>query len=85
MHPSQIPSSYELRRKQYARAYALTCIGLFLMADRSGAAVHPVYLLLLERERASDDEYYAWGAASLAWLYREMRRSVFNLEGHGKA
>ncbi|CAN0881715.1 Protein MAINTENANCE OF MERISTEMS [Linum grandiflorum] len=57
----------------------------FLMADRSGAAVHPVYLFLLEREQPSDDEYYAWGAASLAWLYREMGRSVFNLEGHGKA
>ncbi|CAN0839501.1 hypothetical protein LINGRAHAP2_LOCUS2588 [Linum grandiflorum] len=46
----------------------------FLMADRSGAAVHPVYLLLLERERPSDDQYYAWGGASLAWLYREMGR-----------
>ncbi|CAN0928873.1 Protein MAINTENANCE OF MERISTEMS [Linum grandiflorum] len=57
----------------------------FLMADRSGATVHPVYLLLLERERPSDDQYYAWGAAALASLYREMGRSVFNLEGHGKA
>ncbi|CAN0916119.1 Serine/threonine-protein phosphatase 7 long form homolog [Linum grandiflorum] len=82
--PSKIPSSNELQWKQYARAYALACIRSFLMADRSGAAVHPVYLLLLERERPSDDQYYAWGAAALAWLYREMGGSVFNLEGHGK-
>ncbi|CAN0913083.1 Protein MAINTENANCE OF MERISTEMS [Linum grandiflorum] len=59
--------------------------GSFLMADRSDETVPPVYLLLLEQERPSDDQYYAWGAASLAWLYREMGRSVFNLEGHGKA
>ncbi|CAN0881828.1 Protein MAINTENANCE OF MERISTEMS [Linum grandiflorum] len=85
MDPSKIPSSDELQWKQYACAYALACIRLFLMADRSGGAVHPVYLLLLERERPSDDEYYAWGAASLAWLYREMGHLVFNLEGHGKA
>ncbi|CAN0916111.1 Protein MAIN-LIKE 1 [Linum grandiflorum] len=63
---------------------ALACIGSFLMADRSGA-MSIRYLLLLERERPSDDQYYAWGAAVLAWLYREMGRSVFNLEGHEKA
>ncbi|CAN0912802.1 Protein MAINTENANCE OF MERISTEMS [Linum grandiflorum] len=85
MNPSQIPSSNELRWKQYARAYTLACIRSFLMADRSGAAVHPVYLLLLEQEQPPDDQYYTWGVASLAWLYREMGRSVFNLEGHGKA
>ncbi|CAN0883733.1 Protein MAINTENANCE OF MERISTEMS [Linum grandiflorum] len=81
---SKIPSSDELQWKQYARAYALACIESFLMADRSGAAVHPVYLLLLERERPSDDQYYAWGAAALAWLYKEMGCSVFNLEGTRK-
>ncbi|CAN0838810.1 Protein MAIN-LIKE 1 [Linum grandiflorum] len=84
-NPSQISSYDELQWKQYARAYALACIGSFLLADRSGSTVHPVYLLLLEQERPSDTEYYAWGAASLAWLYREMGRSIFNLEGHGKA
>ncbi|CAN0908325.1 Serine/threonine-protein phosphatase 7 long form homolog [Linum grandiflorum] len=42
MDPSQIPSSDELQWKQYARAYALACIRSFLMADRSGAAVHLV-------------------------------------------
>ncbi|CAN0918235.1 Protein MAIN-LIKE 2 [Linum grandiflorum] len=63
---------HELRWKQYARAYTLACIGSFLLADRSGLAVHPVYLLLLEQERPSDTEYYAWGAEALAWLYREM-------------
>ncbi|CAN0860974.1 Serine/threonine-protein phosphatase 7 long form homolog, partial [Linum grandiflorum] len=60
-NPSQISSSHELRWKQYARAYALACIGSFLLADGSGSAVHPVYLLLLEQERPSDTEYYAWG------------------------
>ncbi|CAN1238663.1 Protein MAIN-LIKE 1, partial [Linum grandiflorum] len=84
-NPSQISSSDELRWKQYARAHALACIGSFLLADRSGSAVHPVYLLLLEQERPSDTEYYARGAAALAWLYREMGRSIFNLEGHSMA
>ncbi|CAN0859672.1 Protein MAINTENANCE OF MERISTEMS [Linum grandiflorum] len=83
--PSKIPSSDELQWKQYARAYILACIGSFLIVDRSSAAIHPVYLLLLERERPSDDQYYAWGAAAPAWLYREVGRSVFNFEGHGKA
>ncbi|CAN1222131.1 hypothetical protein LINGRAPRIM_LOCUS496 [Linum grandiflorum] len=55
------------------------------MAERSGATVHSVYLLLFEQEQPSDDQYYAWGPASRVWLYREMGRSVFNLEGHGKA
>ncbi|CAN0846917.1 Protein MAIN-LIKE 1 [Linum grandiflorum] len=64
---------------------ALACIGSFLLADRSSSLVHPVYLLLLEQERPSDTEYYVWGAAALAWLYREMGRSIFNLEGHAKA
>ncbi|CAN0861490.1 hypothetical protein LINGRAHAP2_LOCUS8221 [Linum grandiflorum] len=54
--PIQISSSDELRWKQYARAYALACIGSFLLADRSGAAVHPVYLLLLEQGHGK-----AWG------------------------
>ncbi|CAN0875276.1 Serine/threonine-protein phosphatase 7 long form homolog [Linum grandiflorum] len=49
-NPRQISFSDELRWKQYARAYALACIGSFLLADRSGSAVHPVYLLLLEQE-----------------------------------
>ncbi|CAN0838054.1 Protein MAIN-LIKE 1 [Linum grandiflorum] len=53
---SQISSSDELRWKQYARAYALACIGSFLLADRSGAAIHPVYLLLLEQGHGK-----AWG------------------------
>ncbi|CAN0840497.1 Serine/threonine-protein phosphatase 7 long form homolog [Linum grandiflorum] len=59
--PNEIPSTDELRWKQHARAYALACIGSFLLADRSGSLVHPVYLLLLEQERPSDGEYYAWG------------------------
>ncbi|CAN0837340.1 Protein MAIN-LIKE 1 [Linum grandiflorum] len=71
MHPSQISSSGELRWKQYARAYALACIGSFLFADRSGAAVHPVYLLLLEQERPSDTEYYAGGCVAGVAIQRD--------------
>ncbi|CAN0838392.1 Protein MAINTENANCE OF MERISTEMS [Linum grandiflorum] len=44
--PDKISSSDELKWKQYARAYALAYIGSFLMADRSGAAIHPAHLLL---------------------------------------
>ncbi|CAN0840493.1 Serine/threonine-protein phosphatase 7 long form homolog [Linum grandiflorum] len=54
--PNEIPSTDELRWKQHARAYALACIGSFLLADRSGSLVHPVYLLLLEQGHAK-----AWG------------------------
>ncbi|CAN0873547.1 Serine/threonine-protein phosphatase 7 long form homolog [Linum grandiflorum] len=82
--PNKISSSDELQLKQYASEYALACIRSFLMAERSGVAVHPVYLLL-ERERPSDEQHFAWRTAALAWLYIEMGRSVFNLETHGKA
>ncbi|CAN1240717.1 hypothetical protein LINGRAPRIM_LOCUS2829 [Linum grandiflorum] len=43
--PNKISSSEELQWKRYAHAYALACIGSFLMADISGAAVNPVYLM----------------------------------------
>ncbi|CAI0400711.1 unnamed protein product, partial [Linum tenue] len=62
---------------QFARAYALSLIGFMLFPDRTGATVHLQYLLLLENWRTAGG--YAWGAAVLAYLYREMGRSVLHL------
>ncbi|CAI0468506.1 unnamed protein product [Linum tenue] len=60
--------------QQYARAYALSLMGGVLFPDRSGGTVHLQYLLLVEDwQRAGR---FAWGAAVLAYLYREMGRSV---------
>ncbi|CAI0384264.1 unnamed protein product, partial [Linum tenue] len=56
--------------EQFARAYALSLIGGVLFSDRSGATVHLQYLLLIEDwQRAGR---FAWGAAVLSYLYREM-------------
>ncbi|CAN0861672.1 Serine/threonine-protein phosphatase 7 long form homolog [Linum grandiflorum] len=57
MDPSRIPSSDELQWKQYARAYALACFRPFLMADRSGAAVHPVQMMT----SSTHDSRESWG------------------------
>ncbi|CAN0904006.1 Serine/threonine-protein phosphatase 7 long form homolog [Linum grandiflorum] len=66
--PSQIPSTDELRWKQHARAYALACIGSFLLADRSGSLVHPVYLLLLEQGHAKPwGDIGGWMVLLQAW------------------
>ncbi|CAL1397890.1 unnamed protein product [Linum trigynum] len=60
--------------QQYARAYALYLMGGVLFPDRSGGMVHLQYLLLVEDwQRAGR---FAWGAAVLAYLYREMGMSV---------
>ncbi|CAN0881759.1 Protein MAIN-LIKE 1 [Linum grandiflorum] len=59
--PSKIPSSYALQWKQYDTVYTLACIRSLLLADRSGAAVHPTHLLLLEQRRPSDNQHFAWG------------------------
>ncbi|CAN0876577.1 Protein MAIN-LIKE 2 [Linum grandiflorum] len=82
--PDKIVSSDVRNWKQYSCAYALACIRSFLMVDRSGAAVLPAYLLLLERVRPDDDQHFTWRAAALAWLYCEMGHSIFCLENHGK-
>ncbi|CAN0838274.1 Serine/threonine-protein phosphatase 7 long form homolog [Linum grandiflorum] len=64
----RIPSSDELQWKQYARAYTLACIGSFLMADRSGAAVHPVYLLLFKRTHGkAGGDVGGWMVLLQAW------------------
>ncbi|CAN0843503.1 Protein MAINTENANCE OF MERISTEMS [Linum grandiflorum] len=71
-NPGKISLSDELQWKQYARAYALTCIRSLPMVDRYDGVVHPAYVLLLEEERPSDVHHFAWWAAALAWLYKEM-------------
>ncbi|CAN1239841.1 Protein MAIN-LIKE 2 [Linum grandiflorum] len=62
--------------RQYACAYMLSSIGAFLMPDRSSAYVHCQYLLAFRERRP-----FAWGAAVLSWLYRELGRVVFKIEG----
>ncbi|CAN0881261.1 Protein MAIN-LIKE 2 [Linum grandiflorum] len=62
--------------RQYACAYMLSSIGAFLMPDRSSAYVHCQYLLAFRERRP-----FAWGAAVLSWMYRELGRVVFKIEG----
>ncbi|CAN1273262.1 Protein MAIN-LIKE 2 [Linum perenne] len=52
--------------------------GSCIFADRSGAYAHLFMLPLLEDlDRVGD---YAWGAAALSWLYRELGRTAFRIE-----
>ncbi|CAL1361000.1 unnamed protein product [Linum trigynum] len=63
--------------EQFARAYALSMMGGVLFPDRTRATVHLQYLLLVEDwQRAGR---FAWGAAVLAYLYREIGRSVLHM------
>ncbi|CAN0873369.1 Serine/threonine-protein phosphatase 7 long form homolog [Linum grandiflorum] len=48
----------------------------FLMPDRSSAYMHCQYLLAFRERRP-----FAWGAAVLSWMYRELGRVVFKIEG----
>ncbi|XP_031736055.1 serine/threonine-protein phosphatase 7 long form homolog [Cucumis sativus] len=59
--------------QRYARAYIMQLIGGFLFADKSNTLVHCMFLpLLINFDQAGT---YAWGAACLAWLYRELCRA----------
>ncbi|CAN0903542.1 Protein MAIN-LIKE 2 [Linum grandiflorum] len=71
---ADVEDGSELR--QYACAYMLSSIGAFLMPDRSSAYVHCQYLLTFRERRP-----FAWGAAVLSWMYRELGRVVFKIEG----
>ncbi|CAI0461548.1 unnamed protein product [Linum tenue] len=52
-------------------------MGSVLFPDRSGATLHLQYLLLIEDwQRAGR---FAWGAAVLSYLYREMGRSALHI------
>ncbi|CAN0880881.1 Serine/threonine-protein phosphatase 7 long form homolog [Linum grandiflorum] len=61
---------------QYACAYMLSIIRAFLLADRSSAYVHCQYLLAFRERRT-----FAWGATILSWMYRELGRVTFKIEG----
>ena len=59
--------------QRYARAYIMQLIGGFLFADKSNNLVHCMFLqFLFDFDQAGT---YAWGAATLAWLYRELCRA----------
>ncbi|CAN0875560.1 hypothetical protein LINGRAHAP2_LOCUS10905 [Linum grandiflorum] len=66
----------EYEKETYACAYMLSIIGAFMLADRSGAYVHCQYLLALREGRP-----FAWGTAMLSWMYRELGRVTFKIEG----
>ncbi|CAN0862980.1 Protein MAIN-LIKE 2 [Linum grandiflorum] len=67
---------YGSQLRQYACAYMLSSIGAFLMPDRSNAYVHCQYLLAFREQRQ-----FAWGASVLSWMYRELGRVTFKIEG----
>ncbi|CAI0377826.1 unnamed protein product [Linum tenue] len=52
-------------------------MGGVLFSDRSGGSVHLPYLLLVEDWRRAGR--FAWGAAVLSYLYREMGRSALQM------
>ncbi|CAN0875168.1 Serine/threonine-protein phosphatase 7 long form homolog [Linum grandiflorum] len=61
---------------QYARAYMLSIIRGFMLPDRSRAYVNCQYLLAFRERRT-----FAWGAVVLSWMYRELGRVTFKIEG----
>ncbi|CAN0905119.1 Serine/threonine-protein phosphatase 7 long form homolog [Linum grandiflorum] len=57
------------KETNWAAIALLSIIGAFLLADRSSAYVHCQYLLAFRERRP-----FAWGAAVLSWMYRELGR-----------
>ena len=54
----------------HTRVYLVDLIGGILFTDHSGGSIHPMYLpFLRDLDRCGE---YAWGAAVLAFLYREL-------------
>ncbi|CAN1294596.1 Protein MAIN-LIKE 2 [Linum perenne] len=64
--------------EQHCRAYILDFFGSCIFADRSGSHASLFFLPLLED--MSQIGEYAWGAAALSWLYRELGRCAFRIE-----
>ncbi|XP_058742563.1 protein MAIN-LIKE 2-like [Vicia villosa] len=66
----------------YTRIFNLLLIGLSLMPDKRSKYVHIMWVpLLQDLERCNT---YSWGSAVLAYLYREMCKSVdVEVEGMG--
>ncbi|XP_027338024.1 serine/threonine-protein phosphatase 7 long form homolog [Abrus precatorius] len=64
----------ELQLTRFARAYILRLIGGFMLADHSSSRVPVRYLPLLEDFTIKGE--YSWGAATLAFLYREINPTL---------
>ncbi|CAN1242936.1 Protein MAIN-LIKE 2 [Linum perenne] len=64
--------------EQHCQAYILDFFGSCIFADRSGSHAPLFFLQLLED--MSEIGEYAWRAAALLWLYREMGRCAFRIE-----
>ncbi|CAN1148908.1 Protein MAIN-LIKE 2 [Linum perenne] len=64
--------------EQHCRAYIVDFFGSCIFADRSGSHAPLFFLPLLEE--MSEIGGYAWGAAALSWLYRELGRCAFRIE-----
>ncbi|KAG9458475.1 hypothetical protein H6P81_002983 [Aristolochia fimbriata] len=63
----------ELVIQQHARAYLLHLVGATIFSDGSARGVHMAYLTLFED--FEDAGRYSWGAATLAFLYRELAKA----------
>ncbi|KAG9458796.1 hypothetical protein H6P81_003304 [Aristolochia fimbriata] len=63
----------ELVIQQHARAYLLHLVGATIFLDGSARGVHMAYLTLFEDFEAAGR--YSWGAATLAFLYRELTKA----------
>ncbi|CAN1309999.1 Protein MAIN-LIKE 2 [Linum perenne] len=64
--------------EQHCHAYILDFFGSCIFTDRYGSHVPLFFLPLLED--MSEIGEYAWGAAALSWLYRELGRCAFRIE-----
>ncbi|CAN1338453.1 Protein MAIN-LIKE 2 [Linum perenne] len=60
--------------------HILDFFGSCIFADRSGSHASLFFLPLLED--MSQIGEYAWGAAALSWLYRELGRCAFRIESN---
>ncbi|KAG9442186.1 hypothetical protein H6P81_018040 [Aristolochia fimbriata] len=63
----------ELVIQQHARAYLLHLVGATIFSDGSARGVHMAYLTLFEDFEEAGR--YSWGAATLAFLYRELAKA----------
>ncbi|TYK21956.1 serine/threonine-protein phosphatase 7 long form-like protein [Cucumis melo var. makuwa] len=70
----ELPSDVDVVSVQgYARAYIIQLIGGFLFAYKSNTLVHCMFLkFVFDFNQVGT---YAWGATTLAWLYRKLYRS----------
>ncbi|CAN0907757.1 hypothetical protein LINGRAHAP2_LOCUS24967 [Linum grandiflorum] len=62
--------------KETKCTYMLSIIGGFMLPDRSSTYVHCQYLLAFRERRP-----FAWGATVLSWMYLELGRVTFKIEG----